>query len=1680
MSRLVPKPLQGECGWRAIAGALLIVGLVSVARVFAVGNTPVKPTLFAMPMYFVPNVGLAQAKVDYVAEGAGYWVGLNHRGFLLALRQSQSGRGVTGRGPLEDCPSGRDPVVVKFEFVGARDTACGEGEAKQAGVVNVFKGNDPSRWRRGLPTYGRIRYRGVYAGVDVVYYGNGRQLEWDLEVAPGVDVGQVRLRCEVLSWGAQTTGTLRGNVAEDGSLVIEINGQPLRFGAPTAYDVVGTYRRPVVAQFRVANLEAQGRGADENLQHGETAGPLEFGFVAQGHNPEYPLVIDPVIDYSTYLGGPPEDSIRDIEVDADGNAYVCGFSYVIGSSDTQVVVHQFRWTGEHVTTVIFGGSEFDYAYGIALHPKGNVIVVVGGTDSEDFPVVNAFQERLTGVHDGFVSCFDIELSTPIFSTYFGGSGSDTFYGVATDTLGNVFVVGETYSNDFPVIDPYAESFGGIVDAVLVKFTEEGGCGYSTYLGGNSFDYATAVAVDQSGNPCVGGGTLSNDFPVETRFQTTNRGAFDGFLSKFANSECKLLFSSYLGGSGSDSISAVRVASDDSVLVAGLTGSNDFPVSTSLYSTKHASMDGFITKFDKSLGSLTFSTYLGGDEYDAITGVDLDRFSNVYACGYTSSSNFPTLFPVQNSLGGGFDAFLTGLHSSGERLWFSTYAGGENDDYAYGVGVWDVNSGGVLIVGKTFSPDYPTRNAYTGSYGGNGDGFLTFFADDCNCNGTGDYRDLSNGVSQDCNSNGIPDECDIYPKTGGVIWSEDFESGQDNWYLSGLWHLEVGHVCLSEDGSLTTVTRAAYNSETFCDYNVGMTYGVLELTTEVLVPASGGLLRWSNWAESESIPFTTEWWTEVLVVNSSVWQQVFEQSAAVQPRWEEVVVDLSAFAGQRIRIRFVFDSWYTDGYYRGWYVDDIRISEIIESAVSLDCNSNEIPDECDLSSGRSLDCNANSVPDECDIGNNTSSDCNWNSVPDECEPDCNQNGVPDECDIWYCTSIDCNGNSYPDECDITSGVVLDYNDNGVPDECDIASGAGGDCNGNAVLDEYDILTSASEDCNGNKIPDECEMFSYTSDSPHLSPWWNDQSQTWTIMFVPEAETTVVVSISTNMDSSWWPTEQVRVYVNDTFIKKVPFVYGGEYCGISKAVLYIAPETFNTLITAAGGHAAFRLEAVNIFADECYPRFVAVEISYLSSEVTGDINANGVLDECEFLFLVRDGFDPELGGDSGWRPFGFEQVGLGDQYYDTTETALVGRVWATEGPRFRFAGHVSLPDLWLPYSAVGSDHYVRGKFYVYAKGITDWGTMTEGSDWRTTGAMPNVRLRLSHRYAQNSMLEIFNHVSGDPGASDAVGADIRPSSDPANPSLYRVDFDPVDTPYLVANGVTEGIWAAYEAYSVDAQDQGLVGLAEVQLGVYPTSLLPDTVAPVKVYAPSASDAGTLGVVSPTDVQLETRHLMTEPGVVPPLDPSAPQPQHGQGPGGITLSTVGVPADRLAIAVREFDAGSDLTQRVRVEPNTLYKIRFHVTSANAAVVQPQMRCRARTCRFLWSQKFEVGGAWNAGPESNTDAQQALPGVGCQNPDRAPSETVGGWYTLLMHSPLNADIRPEYASGTPLEVRMPGLTSEPGPGVNAASLRDLRVGFDVLDTLSGSALNYLEEGEFTLDRIEIRAYPMPPDGGM
>jgi hypothetical protein len=364
-----------------------------------------------------------------------------------------------------------------------------------------------------------------------------------------------------------------------------------------------------------------------------------------------------------------------------------------------------------------------------------------------------------------------------------------------------------------------------------------------------------------------------------------------------------------------------------------------------------------------------------------------------------------------------------------------------------------------------------------------------------------------------------------------------------------------------------------------------------------------------------------------------------------------------------------------------------------------------------------------------------------------------------------------------------------------------------------------------------------------------------------------------------------------------------------------------------------------------------------------------------------------------------------------------------------------------------------------------------------------------VRAAIRFAQSSILEVFHHLNGD-SANNPLAHELRPSSDPTHPSIYRVDLDPVDVPALSDYAETEGVMQAFEAYALEPQENGYIGMTECVTATYPVDLLPDSDDPsvlLKVFEPSQSDAGDLRVMN-SATELSIFNLIPgafegDPWILDTGDSNKPTYSEAgfmtPGQPGITFDSSLVDSSRTGILAREFNPGSDRTapSYVRVEEGKQYKIRFHVTSTYATNRQPQMRMRTRSIKFAWSQKHSIGGAWATGGTvlnmNNTIAQQMLPGVGCMNPDRNGTEN-GGWYTLIMTSPMSADIRPEYGPDVPLGTRMPNITAEPGPGVDAPSRRDLRLGADLQDTESTGANHWMESGGFTIDRIEIRSYDM------
>ena len=545
-------------------------------------------------------------------------------------------------------------------------------------------------------------YENVYPGVDLVYYGNQRQLEYDLIVAPGTDPGAISLGIE---------GAEHVELDPQGNLILHIAGGELRLHKPVLHQEVAGVRQEVAGRyvFRRGN---------------------QVSFEVAAYDASQPLVIDPVLVYSTYLGG--SDGVggagdlgRGIAVDAAGNAYVTGQT---SSSDfpaanplqptlrggVDVFVAKFDPSGSNlIYSTYLGGSGGQIGRGITVDAAGNAYVT-GNTASTDFPTANPFQATFGGGRtDNFVTKLNASGSALVYSTYLGGSDFETSQGVAVDSQGNVYVAGSTQSANFPTTTAALDkTLGGTQDAFITKLNPSGSAlAYSTYLGGNSSEEGIGVAVDSFGNAYVAGNTSSTDFPLAVPFQPALAGGLDGFVTKLNAAGSALDYSTYLGGSGSDFVAGIAVDPNGSAYVTGTTRSTDFPAANPFQPAcrfgRDGCIDAFVTKLNAAGSALVYSTYLGGgtgqDGSDGGAGIAVDTAGNAYVTGGTVTSDFPVVNPLQ-SFGGVGDAFVTTLDPVGSTL-FSSYLGGSNSEEGLAIAL--DSAGNTYVTGFTDSTNFPT-------------------------------------------------------------------------------------------------------------------------------------------------------------------------------------------------------------------------------------------------------------------------------------------------------------------------------------------------------------------------------------------------------------------------------------------------------------------------------------------------------------------------------------------------------------------------------------------------------------------------------------------------------------------------------------------------------------------------------------------------------------------------------------------------------------------------------------------------------------------------------------------------------------------------------------------------------------------------------------------------------------
>jgi hypothetical protein len=596
-------------------------------------------------------------------------------------------------------------VMLRMTFEGA-NAVQPQGNAVLSHNSNYFIGNEPNTWYTDVPNYDEIIYENLYDGIDLVYYTTDDG---------GIEPDNIVVTYEGAS----------GLSIDNGDLIVHTDLIDLRDTSPYSYQDPGEV---VDCQFNILS---------EN----------SYGFSIDSFDTTKTLTIDPLV-YATYLGGNHQDYTLDIAVDSSGNAYVTGPTWyngvlaplptTAGAYDTThnggvvdaFVVKLNDTGGGLVYSTFLGGSSGEDGFGIVIDSTGNAYIT-GRTQSTDFPTTaGAFDTTFNGAsNDAFITKLNAAGSSLVFSTYVGGSSDDQGREIAVDSAGNTYITGLTMSSNFPkTTGAYDTTFNGgagLRDAFVAKLNASGSSlDYGTFLGGNAHDAGVAITVDSAGNAYVTGETESFDFPNTTgAFDNNKSGHRDAWVTKLNPSGSSLVYSTFFGGSLSESGEDIVVDSAGCAYLTGLTGSNDLPNTTGAYDTSYnGNNDGYVAKFNAAGSALVFSTYLGGTGQDWGRNLFLADNNSVYLAAAVLSTDYPTTpGTYDNTSNGGQDVIVAKLDPTGSSLLYSTYLGGSGGESPGGIAV-DSN-GDAYVTGYTNSNDFPvTPNAYDKNFS-NGDGFV---------------------------------------------------------------------------------------------------------------------------------------------------------------------------------------------------------------------------------------------------------------------------------------------------------------------------------------------------------------------------------------------------------------------------------------------------------------------------------------------------------------------------------------------------------------------------------------------------------------------------------------------------------------------------------------------------------------------------------------------------------------------------------------------------------------------------------------------------------------------------------------------------------------------------------------------------------------------------------------------
>jgi hypothetical protein len=716
------KPLRSIRSWAhraAAAGSVPAQRSDARARATDRQRADVQGRYAELPLAFEPNAGQTDGRVRYLARGSGYTIFLTDQKTVLSLTRRTPARG--------SHRASTTSTVLDLRFTGSNPSPRISTADQLSGKSNYFVGKNPAQWHVDIPRYAKVTFDEVYPGVGVVYYGRNRQLEQDWVVSPGADPSRIAFEVE---------GANRLALDSHGDLRVLLPDGELRLLKPAIYQLAnstGGARTAVKGGFVVAR--------DRRVR-----------FQVGSYDHAKPLIIDPVIVYSSYLGGTSADQANAVTIDSAGDAYVAG-----------------------------------------------------DTTSVDFPVTSGVLQSTCKLdsfgiceRSAFVSEINAGGTAEVFSTYLGGSSSQIALGVAVDAAGDAFVAGQTTSTDFPTLNPYQPACSldanNVCYDAFVAVIKAGGSAllYSSYLGGSGVDSANSIAIDSTGNAYITGQTASTNFPttsgvIQTMCGTdgqcnlnasTGLAQPDTFVAKVnttASGASSLVYSTYLGGSGADYGTAIGLDSSLNAYITGSTSSTDLPATTGAFqssckldSTGVCEGGPFVAKLNPTATALVYLTYLGGSGgggLDTAHGLALDSSGNAYIAGQTGSTDFPvTSGAFQTSCGTDGQcnpvngvatphAFIAKLNSGGSALVYSTYLGGSSMDFASAISVDSANV--PYVTGGTYSTDFPISNALStgGALAGGEDAFITAL----NSQGTGliistylggAANDVGNGVVRD--------------------------------------------------------------------------------------------------------------------------------------------------------------------------------------------------------------------------------------------------------------------------------------------------------------------------------------------------------------------------------------------------------------------------------------------------------------------------------------------------------------------------------------------------------------------------------------------------------------------------------------------------------------------------------------------------------------------------------------------------------------------------------------------------------------------------------------------------------------------------------------------------------------------------------------------------------------------